>query len=72
MLLLKMADAISMKFTASATAQAINEIMRVDNCDKEALLEMIADYFDDDEESSQRQADPDLSQVIPKCTSVSD
>ena len=52
-----------MRFTASATAQAINKIMNIDDKDKEALLEVITDYFDGDDENSQREVECESTEL---------
>ena len=53
------ASSVSSKFSAGATAQAINSIIKIDNTkDQEALLEVIEDFFSD---SSSQQLDVDLN-----------
>ena len=44
-------------FTAKKTAEAINSIIRMEGEDLEALMEVIADYFDDREREVEYDSD---------------
>ena len=47
-------------FTASSTAEAINSITRMHGKDLEALMEVIGDYFDDEERETEYNSDDDI------------